>query len=473
MTYRFTNYLKIGIKEKIFEMSTVIWQILVQVILIALNAFFAASEIAVISLNEVKLRRQAEEGDAKAKKMLHMVEDSTGFLSTIQVGITLAGFLGSAFAADSFSDHLVNFLINTCKITFIAPSVLDTISVVLITLILSFFTRVLGELVPKRVAMRNPEKLARGVCGVISGLSRVMRPVVWLLSVSTNGMLRLFGINPNENTEDVSEEDILDLVDAVEEQGEIDTDTKEMIENVFEFDNTTVGEIMVRRADMTVLYETDSHEDIMKVIVESGFSRFPVCGEDTDDIKGILLAREYLFATHENPELTVPDLTQKVKFVPDTLQANRLFREMREDKVHMAIVVDEYGQTAGLVTMEDLLEEIVGNIYDETDAPEIPEITETAPNCWHIIGTTPIEKVEELVGVQLRGEEDTFDTLGGFIIAHLEYIPQDGETPEFNFENLTVKILLIEDKRIMMTEVTRTEVTPEDASDEGAESTEE
>ena len=275
-------------------------------------------------------------------------------------------------------------------------------------------------------------------------------------------MLRLFGINPNESNEDVSEEDILDLVDTVEEQGQIDNDTKEMIENVFEFDNTSVSEIMVRRSDMTVLYETDTHEDIMRTILESGFSRFPVCGEDTDDIKGIVLAREYLFTVQENPDCKLTDMLQKVKFVPDTLPANRLFRDMRESKVHMAIVVDEYGQTAGLITMEDLLEEIVGNIYDETDAPEIPEISEIEPNRWQVIGGTLVEDVEEAVGVTIRGEEDTFDTIGGFVIANLEYIPQDGETPEFTYKNLTVKVLTVKEKRIELTEIVKAEVVEED-----------
>ena len=451
-------------------METLIWQIVIQLILIALNAFFAASEIAVISLNEVKLRRLADSGDKKAKKMLRMVEEPTGFLSTIQVGITLAGFLGSAFAADSFSEYLVNWLVNTCKITAIPESVLDTLSVIVITLILSFFTLVLGELVPKRVAMRNPEKLARGVCGFISGLSVALRPVVWLLSASTNGILRLFGINPNESNEDVSEEDILDLVDAVEEQGEIDNDTKEMIENVFEFDNTAVSEIMIRRSDMTVLYETNTREEVIDVMLESGFSRFPVCGEDTDDIKGIVLAREFLFAAQRNPDCKLTDLIQQVKFVPDTLPANRLFRDMRESKVHMAIVVDEYGQTAGLVTMEDLLEEIVGNIYDETDAPETPDIVQIEENRWYVAGGTPVEDAEEALGVSLRDEESAYDTFGGFVIANLGYIPQDGETPTVTYQNLTVKVLQLDEKRIEMTEVERVESIDEESTAASADS---
>ena len=257
----------------------------------------------------------------------------------------------------------------------------------------------------------------------------------------------------------------MDLVDAVEEQGEIDNDTKEMIENVFAFDNTSVSEVMIRRSDMTVLYETDSPEEALKTIKESGFSRFPVCGEDTDDIKGIVLAKEYLFAVRKNPKCKLADVMQKAKFVPDTLPANVLFRDMRENKVHLAIVVDEYGQTAGLVTMEDLLEEIVGNIYDETDAPELPDIVEQEENRWQVAGGTPIGDAEESIGVTLRGEEDSYDTFGGFVIANLAYIPQDGETPEFTYKNLTVKVLSIAEKRIEMTEVVKTE-TETDESDE-------
>ena len=437
---------------------------MLQVILIALNAFFAASELSLVSLNEVKLRRQAESGDdPKAKLLLKIVEQPTGFLSTIQIGITLAGFLGSAFAAESFSDLLVGWLVGTCKITFVSPAVLDTVSVVLITLILSYFTLVFGELIPKRVALRNPDKFARRVCVVIATLSKMLSPLVWVISASTNGLLRLFGMNPDETGEEVSEADIMDLVDAVEEQGEIDTDTKEMIENVFEFDNTAVSEIMIRRSDMTVIHENDTYEEIMRVLVESGLSRFPVCGEDTDDIKGIVRAREYLFAAIDDPGCKVTDVMQPAKFVPETIPANRLFRDMRESKVHMAIVVDEYGQTAGLVTMEDLLEEIVGNIYDETDEPEIPEIVELEPNRWQILGATLVGEVEEAIGVALRGEDDTFDTVGGFVIANLAYIPQDGETPEFTYQNLAVKVLTVKEKRIEAIEVLKTEIADEDS----------
>lgn len=436
----------------------ILFKLLIQVILIALNAFFAASEMALVSLSESTLRRQAEGGDAKAAKLLKIVEQPTGFLSTIQIGITLAGFLGSAFAAESFSGVLAEWLYAGCGFTFFAQSVWDTIAVVFITIVLSYFSLILGELVPKRVALRNAEGFARKVCGVIAGLAKVLTPVVWFLSVSTNGVLRLIGINPNDTTEAVSEEDIMGLVDAVEEQGEIDNATKEMIENVFEFDDTPVAEIMVRRSDMTVIYDTDSSQEILQTIMESGLSRFPVCGEDTDDIKGILRAREYLLATQKDPDVALMELVQEVKFVPDTLPANVLFRDMRENKVHMAIVVDEYGQTAGLITMEDLLEAIVGNIYDETDAPEIPEIEEIEANHWYVVGGMLVEDAAEKIGVPLKEEDDTYDTVGGFVIANLAYIPQDGEMPAFTYKNLEVKVLLVKEKRIEMIEIVKLEL---------------
>ena len=447
----------------------ILFKLFIQVLLIALNAFFAASELALVSLSEPTLRRQAESGDAKAAKLLKIVEQPTGFLSTIQVGITLAGFLGSAFAAESFAGGLAHWLYSGCGLTFFTEAVWETVAVVVITVILSYFSLILGELVPKRVAMRNPEGFARKVCGVIAGLTKILKPVVWFLSVSTNGVLRMLGINPNENTEAVSEEDIMGLVDAVEEQGEIDNDTKEMIENVFEFDNTPISELMVRRSDMTVVYETDTSEEILKTIHESGLSRFPVCGDDTDDIKGILRAREYLLALQADPDCKIMDLVKEPRFVPDTLPANVLFRDMRENKIHMAIAVDEYGQTAGLITMEDLLETIVGNIYDESDAPETPEIEEVEPNHWYVVGGMLVSDAAEVIGVSLKGEEDSYDTVGGFVIANLAYIPGDDDTPAFTYRNLEVKVLTVKEKRIDMVEIIKTEPAEEDRSEEALE----
>ena len=258
-------------------MQPPLWpQLLLQVVLIALNAFFAATEIAVLSLNEAVVRRQAEEGDKKAVRLLAIVETPTRFLSTIQIGITLAGFLGSAFAADNFAGRITRFFTVQYALPDAAAGAVHTLSVILITVILSFFTLVFGELVPKRIAMKKSEPVARFACGVVSALSVAMRPLIWLLTVSTNGVLRLVHIDPNEEGDEVSEEGIRMMVDIGEEQGAIESGEKEMIENIFEFNNTTAEDVMVHRTDMVMLWAEDTAEEIEQTIEDSGLSRFPV-----------------------------------------------------------------------------------------------------------------------------------------------------------------------------------------------------
>lgn len=429
-------------------MDSIPKQLLLQLALILLNAFFAATEMAIVSLNDNKVRKLAENGDKKAAKMLKMVEEPNGFLSTIQIGITLAGFLGSAFAADTFSDKLVNWLIEGCGVT-LPESALNAIAVVVITIILSYFTLVLGELVPKRIAMKYSDKLAMAVCGVISGMASVLKPIVWLLSKSTNIILRLFGINPNEIGENVTEEDIMVMIDAAEEGGDIDAEAKEMIENVFDFDDMTVSDIMVHRTEMTVVWENDSTDDILKTIVDSGFSRFPVCGEKMDDVIGIIRAREYLLALRNNEKVDLSEIMQDAFFVPESIKANKLLEEMKKNKCHMAIVVDEYGGTEGLVTMEDLIEEIVGDIYDETDKEEPADITEISENSWRVYGNADLEDVLEVIDLDIPEEEDDdFTTFSGFIIAQLEYIPQIGQRPTFEFGNYLIKVEQMSDKKV-------------------------
>ena len=275
--------------------SDPIWpQLLLQLVLIMLNAYFAATEIAVISLNENILRRQAEDGDKKAARLLKIVETPTRFLSTIQIGITLAGFLGSAFAADNFAGRIRDWAVVKWQLDASAAAAVNTLAVVLITIILSFFTLVLGELVPKRVAMQKAEQVARFTCGVVSGLAAAMRPLIWLLTVSTNGVLRLLHIDPNAEEDQVSEEEIRMMVDIGEEKGAIESGEKEMIENIFEFNNMTAEEVMIHRTDVVMLWARDSDEEIVRTIRETGLTRFSVYEEDADDIFGILNTRTYL-----------------------------------------------------------------------------------------------------------------------------------------------------------------------------------
>ena len=429
-------------------MDSIPKQLLLQLVLILLNAFFAATEMAIVSLNDNKVRKLAESGDKKAVKMLKMVEEPNGFLSTIQIGITLAGFLGSAFAADTFSDKLVNWLIGSCGVT-LSESALNAIAVVVITIILSYFTLVLGELVPKRIAMKYSDKLAMAVCGVISGMATVLKPIIWLLSKSTNIILRLFGINPNEIGENVTEEDIMVMIDAAEEGGDIDAEAKEMIENVFDFDDMTVSDLMVHRTEMTVIWENDSTDDILKTIIDSGFSRFPVCGEKMDDVIGIIRAREYLLALRNNEQVDLSEIMQEAFFVPESIKANKLLEEIKKNKCHMAIVVDEYGGTEGLVTMEDLIEEIVGDIYDETDKEEPVDITQISENSWRVYGNADLEDVLEFIDLSVSDEEDEdFTTFSGFIIAQLEYIPQIGQRPTFEYGDFLIKVEQMSDKKV-------------------------
>ncbi len=433
--------------------SSPIWrQLLLQAALILLNAFFAATEIAVLSLNENKVRKQSEEGNKQAAKLLKIIEQPTTFLSTIQVGITLAGFLGSAFAADNFASLLTNWLVNTVGFHSISASALNTISVIVITLILSYFTLVLGELVPKRIAMQKPDAVIKISLNVVRFLSVVLRPITWFLSVSTNGVLRLLGIDPNKEAEEVSEEEIRMMVDIGEENGSIETGEKEMIENIFEFNNNTAEDVMIHRTDMEIIWLEDSPEQILARIEETGLSRFPVCDEDVDDVVGILATREYLLNQQLANPKPLKELLRTPYFVPESIHADILFRKMQELKCHMAIVVDEYGGTSGLITMEDLLECIVGNIYDEFDPQEEQEITKLGDNLWRISGSADLEEIAKTLDITLP-EEEEYDTLGGMILDHLNAIPEDGSTFSLDLAGMHIDVLTIADRRIEWTNV--------------------
>lgn len=342
-----------------------IWlQLLVQVVLILLNAFFASAEIAVLSVNENRLRRDAENGDKKAARILTLVREPSGFLSTIQVGITLAGFLGSAFAADNFAGRLSGWL---AQLTGAPVETLHTVSVIAVTLVLSYFTLVLGELVPKRLAMKKAETVARFGAGVINALARVMRPIIWFLSKSTNAVLRLFGISPEEKEEAASEEDLLMMVEASLSAGEIDSDESQLIHNVFRLDNTTAEDVMTHRTRVDALPLDAQEHEILRMVEESGYSRIPLYDGRIDNIVGILSAKQYLLDRRQGKNSTLRELMGQCLFVPESVAVDQLLREMQKQRQHMAVVVDPYGGTSGVVTLEDILEELVGEIYDETD----------------------------------------------------------------------------------------------------------
>ena len=442
--------------------TSLILKIVLLLVLILINAFFAMSEIAIISLNDAKLEKQAQEGNKKAKKLLKLTSNPSKFLSTIQIGVTLAGFLSSASASQSFVKMLSGALSSVADVINIPMSVVEGFSLVVITLITSYFSLVLGELVPKRVAMYNPEKISFRIAGILTFVAAVTKPFVKVLSLSVNAILRLIGIDPNSEPEEVTEEEIRMMVDVGGEKGVIEDTQKEMINNIFEFDDIDAGDIMTHRTDVSAVEINDPIQDVVEIAEKEGYSRIPVYEESLDKIIGIVYIKDligYIGSSVPKQE-NLRKIMREPYFVPESMKCGMLFQEMTARRVQMAVVVDEYGGTAGIVTLEDLLESIVGNIQDEYDNEEedFSVIDETT---FTVDGTTPIDEVNEHVGVNLP--EDEYDTIGGFVISLLGYLPNDGEMNELDYKNLHFTILNLEDKRIGKLKV---EILPEEDEDD-------
>lgn len=420
--------------------------ILFLMVLIMFNAFFAASEIALISINDNKIKIMAEEGDKKAKLIQNLLCEPSRFLATIQIGITLAGFLASAFASESFADPLVKFLVKAG--TPISQSILKTAAVIVITIILSFFTLVLGELVPKRLAMKKAESIARFAINPLRLISVLALPFVKLLTVSTNFFIRLMGLDPDADDEQVTEEEIRMMVDVGEENGTIRKTEKVMINNIFEFDNKTVAEIMTHRTDIAALPVDASLQDVIAFLQDKKYSRIPVYEDTIDNIIGVMHSKymiQYLAQEKGKSEFHLSDYIRQPYFVPESKRTDELFRELQQKKIHLAVVIDEYGGTAGIVTLEDLIEEIVGNIFDEDDEIEkdIEKLDETT---FLINGTTSLDTVMDYLGVDLPIDE--YETLSGFVIGRLGRIPEKEEKPTVEYEGLVFKVEKVEEKRV-------------------------
>ena len=441
-------------------------QILLQVFLIALNAIFAAAEIAIISMNDAKLASLAAKGNKKAVRLARLTSTPAKFLATIQVAITLSGFLGSAFAADNFAVRLVDWLLSL-GVPETAKAALNSVSVIIITLILSYFTLVFGELVPKRVAMKKAESLALGISGLISFISKVFAPIVWFLTVSTNGMLRLFGIDPNEHEESVSEEEIRMMVDAGSEKGTIDEEEKELIQNVFEFDDLSADDIATHRTDIDLLWMDDTVDKWEETIHISRHTFFPVCKDTVDNIVGVLNAKDYFRLKNKTLDNIMKECVKPAFFVPETVKADVLFRNMKQKKNYFAVVLDEYGGMTGIVTITDILESIVGD-YDEdtiTAQEEDPEILKVNDDTWKILGTALISDVEEELGISLDTED--VDTFGGYVFSVLGIVPEDGETLTTETDELEISITEVKEHRIEKTIVRKKEKAAEtEESDE-------
>lgn len=423
----------------------IIWQIMLQVALIALNAVFACAEIAVISMNDNKLAHLAAQGDKRAVRLARLTSQPARFLATIQVAITLSGFLGSAFAADNFSDRLVAFLLSVGVP--IPLATLDALSVILITLILSYFTLVFGELVPKRLAMKKAETLALGLATLLSAVAKLTAPIVWVLTASTNCILRLFGVDPNAEDENLSEEEIRMMVDMGSQKGVIDREEKEFIQKVFEFDDLPVGACVTHRKELSVLWLEDSMEDWDKTIHETRFSRYPVCGDSVDHIVGILDAKHYFRLTDKSRETVLAEAVRPAYFVPYSICADVLFRQMKTTRNHVAVVLDEYGGVLGILTMYDLLEQLVGDLDDDDSKdPEPESIQQLDEHTWQLRGVASLAEVARQLELSLPVSD--FDTFGGFVFAQYGFVPADGMGFILEMDGYTVRVTEIRERRL-------------------------
>ena len=417
--------------------------IILQMILIFLNAVFASAELAVISMSGTKLEKLAEDGNKKAARLVSLTANPAKFLATIQVAITLAGFLGSAYAADNFATPLVTFLINAG--VSIPANALNSICVFLITLIIAYFSIVFGELIPKRIAMQKTESMSLALSGILTVVSKLFAPLVWLLTASTNGVLRLMGIDPNEE-EQVTEEEIRMMVEAGSEKGTIDSSENEMIQNIFEFNDTPLEEICTHRRDVISLYLEDDLEEWNKTIYSTRHNYYPICGDTNDDIIGILDSKEYLRMEIDTKETVLNSAVRKPVFVPETMKANILFRKMKKSGCYFSVVIDEYGGMSGIVTMRDLLELLVGELTEDTDEDKPEDIIQTDNMEWVIQGSAPLEVVAEQLQLELPAEQH--ETFNGYICDFLGEVPDNGTCFDVEINGLAIHINGVKHHRI-------------------------
>ena len=432
-----------------------IGSIILLIILTLINAFFAMSEIAIITLNDAKVEAMAERGHKGAKKILKLTKDSSGFLATIQVGVTFAGFLSSASAANAFTEKLSGVL---GKLSFIPSSVATTLSTVIITLILSYFSLVLGELVPKKIGMAKAEAISFRIAGILLFFKSAAKPFVWLLTKSTNAVTRLFGVDPNYDERTVTAEEILMMVDVGGEKGVIEENERDMIANIFDFGDTTASEVMTHRTEVVAVENTASIDDLVALTVETGRSRIPLFEEDIDTVLGIIYVKDLLqyVGKEEVADLKLTDFMRDAYFIPEGKNLSELFEEMTSKKIQMAVVVDEYGGTAGIVTMEDILESIVGNIQDEYDNEE-EEYSLVSENTYTVDGTMPIDEVSDLIDFELP--EGDYDTLAGLLVSELGYIPKKTDHPTVTIGRVSLTVEEVDERRISRVLIV---ITPEE-----------
>lgn len=436
-------------------------------LLVAFNGFFSGSELALVSLNNSKMKSMANDGHRAASLVLQLKEFPNKFLSTIQIGVSIASVLSGVFASEAFASVLTEWLLTMVSYP---EAALKTFSMFLITLLTSYLMLVFGELVPKRIAMSNPEKFAFVVVYPLWFLSKISTPIVKFLSLSTNLVLRLLGIDPNKVDDEVTEEEIKIMVEA----GEINLTEKQMIYNIFDFDNIEVSDIMTHRTDVIAINSESNFEEIMNIVNEERFTRYPVYDESVDDIIGVIHLRDLLryIKSSNNTEFDIKDILREPYFVPDSKRTDELFREFQHYKTHMAIVIDEYGGTAGVITMENLIEEIMGNILDEYDEEEEEHsIIKVMEEEYLVSGSCDIEDLEEILKIGIPIED--YETVSGFIIGQLGRIPTKedviNDDSDFIFNEYLFSIEDIDEKVISKIRVTKEEKANKDMENESAE----
>ena len=432
----------------------IIVMVLLQVVLIILNAVFACAEIAVISMNDNKLANMIKQGDKRAVRLGKLTDQPARFLATIQIAITLSGFLGSAFAAENFSDLLVESLLKAGVP--IPEHILDSIAVVLITIVLSYFTLVFGEIVPKQIAMRKAESMALKMSGILSAIAWICTPVVSFLTVSTNVILRLCGIDPNKEEESVSEEEIRMMIDVGSEKGTIDHEEKEFIQNVFEFDDLLAGEILTHRTDVEMLYLEDDMKVWKKTIYESRHTMYPVCDGTADHIIGILNSKDYFRMENKDQDSILKNAVKPAYFILDTVKADVLFRNMKKERQYIAVVLDEYGGMNGIITINDLVERLVGDLGEE-DGEEVLLVQKTEEGTWKVLGSALLEEVSEEIGFHLPTEE--YETFSGYILHQMGKIPEDGSVIRTKIGQLEIVSAVVKEHQVehAIIKVNRTE----------------
>lgn len=421
-----------------------IFALLLQIILICVNAVFAGAEIAVVSMNGATLQARAEEGNRKAKVLMRLVENPSRFLATIQVAITLAGYLGSAYATDSFADPLVD-LLHSWNVP-VSEGTLRSFCPLVITLIMSFFSIVFGELVPKRIAMQNKEKVSYALSGTLSFISKAFAPLVWLLTNSTNLVLRLCRIDPEEE-EEVTEEEIRMMVSQSLSQGQIEQDENAMIQNIFDFNDVTLDEICTHRKDVTGLDLEDDLDVWDEKINQTSYDCYPVYKESQDQIMGVLDAKKYLRMANRTKEEVMKKTVLKPLFVLEGMKADHLLLKMKQTKTTFAIVLDEYGGFVGVVTLKDLLVLLVEDLEEEGHSNESEGIVLLEDHTWRIQGDAMVEDVNKILGLQLSDEE--YDTFSGYVLDALGgTLPDSNTCFDIKTEDMMIKARMGSDHRV-------------------------